>query len=144
MTKTFIFLIEMSFRCLFWSVAKDKRNRELILLRKENQILKRKLPKPQFTNSDRLFYICLFKYAKEIVKKVSLIKPETILRWHKNRCQKKWTYPSRSVGRHPVDENIRSIVIEMKQAIRDGDRKEFQGSFGRLAFHFVKRQLQKY
>jgi putative transposase len=41
-----------------------------------------------------------------------LIKPSTILRWHRGLVRKRWTYPNRS-GRPPIDDALAALVVGM-------------------------------
>jgi hypothetical protein len=37
----------------------------------------------QFTNSDRLFFIQLYRWFPSILKAMTIIRPETVVRWHR-------------------------------------------------------------
>jgi len=37
----------------------------------------------QFTNSDRLFFIQLYRWFPSVLKAVTIIRPETLVRWHR-------------------------------------------------------------
>jgi hypothetical protein len=39
----------------------------------------------QFTNSDRLFFLQLYRWFPSIVKAMTTIRPETLVRWHRAR-----------------------------------------------------------
>ncbi len=66
-----------------------------LLLLKENQILRRKLKKVRFTNNDRLFYVALLRTIPSALEKMILLKPQTILKWHKKLVNNKWDYSDR-------------------------------------------------
>ena len=42
-----------------------------------------------------------------------LVRPETLLRWHRRLVAKQWTYPHRSLGRPPVDKAVRGLIVRL-------------------------------
>ncbi|MEI8348280.1 MAG: hypothetical protein WCG27_12490, partial [Pseudomonadota bacterium] len=88
---------------------------ENLLLLKENQLLRRKFKKVKFKNRDRLFYIAIFRTIPNTLSKAILVRPETILKWHKKLVQKKWNYSNRvNAGRRKTKEELTKLIVEMK------------------------------
>ncbi len=85
------------------------------MLRKELQVLKRHVKKPQFTNSDRLLFVSLLRQRWCVIQRMVTIKPATVLKWHRQLQRRKWNFNQRRLGRPPVDGKIRLLVIEMKR-----------------------------
>jgi hypothetical protein len=53
-------------------------------LRHQLIVLRRKVRgRVQFTNSDRLFFIQLYRWFPSIIKALTIIRPETLVRWHR-------------------------------------------------------------
>jgi|SRR5690242_2983341 hypothetical protein len=53
-------------------------------LRRQLIVLQRQVRGPvQFTNSDRLFFLQLYRWFPSIVKAMTIIRPETLVRWHR-------------------------------------------------------------
>jgi hypothetical protein len=53
-------------------------------LRQQLSVLQRKVRgRVQFTNSDRLFFIQLYRWFPAILKAMTIIRPETLVRWHR-------------------------------------------------------------
>jgi hypothetical protein len=52
----------------------------------------------QFTNSDRLFFIQLYRWFPSILKAMTIIRPETLVRWHRAGFRRYWRWRSRRVG----------------------------------------------
>lgn len=44
---------------------------------------------------------------------VFLVTPETLLRWHRRRVAKYWTYPHTSPGRPPLDRSVRELILRL-------------------------------
>jgi len=64
------------------------------LLKKENEILKRKRKhKLKFRFFDRLFYAVICRLSEKAKRFVTLIKPETVVKWQRNLIKKFWTFP---------------------------------------------------
>jgi hypothetical protein len=53
----------------------------------------------RLTNSDRLFFVLLYRWFPSILKTVTVIKPETLVRWHRAGFRRYWRWKSRNLGR---------------------------------------------
>ena len=52
----------------------------------------------EFTNSDRLFFIQLYRWFPSILKVVTIMRPETLVRWHRAGFRRYWRWKSRNLG----------------------------------------------
>ena len=53
-------------------------------LRHQVTVLRRKVRgRVQFTNSDRLFFLQLYRWFPSVLKAMTIIRPETLVRWHR-------------------------------------------------------------
>jgi hypothetical protein len=71
---------------LLVSPSKPKRRLEAenAALRRQVAVLQRKVRgRVRLTNSDRLFFVLLYRWFPSILKTVTVIKPETLVRWHR-------------------------------------------------------------
>lgn len=91
-------------------VSKDL---EILVLRHEPSILRRQAPKPVFTPNDRLLLAAFSRVLPRRSWHVFLVRPETLLRWHRRLVARRWTYPHRSLGRPPVDEAVRELILRL-------------------------------
>jgi len=71
----------------------------------------------QLTNGDRLFFVQLYRWFPSILNVVTIIRPETLLHWHRAGLRLYWRWKSRSRGGRPQIEKdlcalIRRICIE--------------------------------
>ncbi len=80
---------------LFFQVFRSRRTilSEIALLKKENEILLRKMGKKKvhFGFYDKLFLVVLNR-AADIKRQLTLVKPETILSWQRNLIKRFWTF----------------------------------------------------
>src|SRR5215470_18629390 len=93
-----------------------------IWLEAENAVLRRQLivlqrqvrGRAQFTNSDRLFFLQLYRWFPSIVKAMTIIRPETLVRWHRAGFRRYWHWKSRNLGgRPPIDAGLRPLIRRM-------------------------------
>src|ERR1700730_3536072 len=60
-------------------------------LRQQLIVLQRKVPgRVQFTNSDRLFFIQLNRWCPSVLQAMLLVRPETLVRWHRTGLRRYW------------------------------------------------------
>jgi len=80
-------------------------------LRRQLIVLQRQVRgRVQFTNSDRLFFLQLYRWFPSIVKAMTTIRPETLVRWHRAGFRRYWRWKSRNLGgRPPVDAGLRAL-----------------------------------
>ncbi len=66
-------VIETFLRSLIWLIIPGKRGLEILMLRKELQVLKRQVKRPRFTVSDRLFFFALLKLIRPAIHRLITI-----------------------------------------------------------------------
>ncbi|MBT8226621.1 MAG: transposase family protein [Dactylosporangium sp.] len=85
---------------------------ELLVLRHENQVLRRTIPKPKLDWSDRFLLAALIRKLPTLLRRQRLVTPATVLAWHRRLVAKHWTYPQRP-GRPPVDPATVALIEQM-------------------------------
>ena len=81
-----MFALLRFFLALFSSLFKSKSRLEAenAALRRQLIVLQRKVRgRVHFTNSDRLFLIQLYRWFPSVLKVITIIRPETVVRWHR-------------------------------------------------------------
>ena len=69
---------------------------ENAMLRHQLNVLKRRLRgRVQLTNHDRWFFIQLYRWSPTILKVLTIIRPETLARWHRAGFRCYWRWKSR-------------------------------------------------
>jgi hypothetical protein len=75
---------------------------ENVVLRHQLVVLRRKLRgRVQVTNSDRWFFVQLYRWFPSILQVLTIIRPETLVRWHRAGFCRYWRWKSRSLGGRP-------------------------------------------
>ena len=64
-------------------------------------------------DSDRAALSALSRLLPAHVRRMRLVSPRTLLRWHAHLVTRRWTYPHRRPGRPPTASPIRALVLRM-------------------------------
>src|SRR5256886_9704759 len=79
--------------------SKSRLEAENAALRHQLIVLQRKVRgRVRFTNSDRLFFVQLYRWFPSVLKAVAIIRPETLVRWHRAGFRRFLRWESRSLG----------------------------------------------
>jgi hypothetical protein len=84
-------------------------------LRHQLMVLQRKVRgRVQFTNSDRLFFIQLYRWFPSVLMAMMIIRPETLVRWHRAGLRRYWRWKSHSAGGRPqIHAELRALIRRM-------------------------------
>ena len=70
-----------------------------------------------FSSIDRLLLVGLYRLAPGILDALKIMRPETLLRWHRAGFRTYWRWKSRPLGGRPTTpEDIRRLIREMSVA----------------------------
>src|SRR6266404_2509886 len=88
---------------------------ENAVLRHQLVILQRKVRgRAHLTNIDRWFFVQMYRWFPSIMKVVTIIEPETLVRWHRAGFRRYWRWKSRSRGGRPqIDLELRTLIRRM-------------------------------
>ena len=92
--------------------SNDLKELEIVVLRHELAILRRRTRRPAMTWTDRLFLAAASRLLPRARWRSFIITPGTLLRWHRRLAAKRWTY-ARRAGRRPLRREIRALVIRV-------------------------------
>jgi hypothetical protein len=86
---------------------------EILVLRHQLNVLRRRAPRrPRLRWADRALFILLYRRRPRILNAITIVRPETVLRWHRMGFAAYWRWKSRSPGGRP------RIAKEMRDLIR--------------------------
>src|SRR6266849_8998487 len=86
---------------------------EILVLRHQLNVLRRKSPKRlAFGNVDRLVFTALYHVAPGALDALKILKPQTVIRWHRAGFRAYWRWKSRPRGGRP------KTPLEVRQLIR--------------------------
>ncbi len=108
---------------------------EILALRQQLCVLKRKRPRPRLRTQDRMFWILLRWLWPAWSNVLVVVRPETVVAWHRAGFRLFWRLKSRTKdhGRPKIDCEIRSLIQKMLEEIPRGALREFTVSFSSLA-----------
>src|SRR6267142_3657038 len=121
---------------------------EAVALRQQLAVFKRKQTRPKLDRLDRLFWIVLRRLWEGWSEALIIVKPETVVSWHRAGFQRFWRWRSqgRRPGRPQVNAQIRQLIRRMKEDNPHGVRLAFTANcsvMGRQFPHPVFRFISK-
>jgi transposase InsO family protein len=109
-------LIWYAFAGLFRSRASLEA--EILVLRHQLNVLRRKLPRRLiFSGFDKVVFAGLYALVPSILDALKIVKPDTVIRWHRAGFRAYWRWKSRCRGGRPTTAaEIRRLIHEMSIA----------------------------
>jgi transposase InsO family protein len=104
------------------------------------------MPKrPALTNIDRLLFVWLYRWFPSSVGAFAIIRPETVIRWHRVGFRAYWRWRSRNgVGRPKVSAELRALIAEMSRANPLWGAPRIHGELLKLGFYIAQSTVAKY
>ena len=91
---------------------------ENLALRQQLAIMKQHVKRPKIRIRDRIFWVFLSRIWKDWKSVLIVVKPETVIRWHRKGFKLFWTFKSRKrrAGRPLIAPEIRKLIQDMARA----------------------------
>jgi putative transposase len=102
---------------------------ELIVLRHQLAVLRRRGERPKLRAADRAFIAALARLLPYRQRHRLALTPQTLLRWHRELVRRKWTEPAGRPGRPPLDAQLGELVVRLA---RENPRWGYQRIAGEL------------
>ena len=95
--------------------AKSRLEAENAALRQQLIVLRRTVKsRPRLANTDRWFFVQLYRWFPSILDVLTIIRPETLVRWHRAGFRRYWHWKSRRRGGRPqVQSELRALIRQM-------------------------------
>jgi hypothetical protein len=127
--------------------SKSRLEAENAVLRHQLIVLRRKVcGRARLTNNDRLFFIQLYRCFPSVLDVITIIRPETLVRWHRAGFRRYWRWKSRSLGGRPqIETDLRGVdpaAWSMSQQIRRQNGLRVLVLYRFSSLHMRRRQVQ--
>ena len=115
-------------------------------LRQQLIVLHRKCQgRVRLTNGDRLFFVQLYRWFPSILQAVQIIRPETLVRWHRAGFRSYWRWKSRNRGGRPqIDTELRALIRQMSLENPLWGAPRIHGELLKLGFEVAQSTVAKY
>src|SRR5437660_5173585 len=126
--------------------SKSRLEAENAALRHQLIVLRRRVRgRVQFTNGDRLFLVQLYRWFPSILRAITIIRPETLVRWHRAGFRRYWRWKSRSLGGRPkIDADLRALIRRMSAENSLWGAPRIHGELLKLGFEVGQSSVAKY
>jgi hypothetical protein len=114
---------------------------ENLVLRQQVNVLRRRTPKrPHLNNTDCFLFVWLHRWFPSLLEVVAIVRPETIIRWHRAGFRAYWGWRSRNrVGRPKVSAELRTLIGEMS-----GGAPRIHGELLKLGLEVAQSTVARY
>ncbi len=102
---------------------------EILVLRHQLTVLRRQSSRPRFEPADRALLAAISRALPRARWSCFLVKPETLLRWHRRLVAGAWAYPHHQAGRPPLALDVQQLIIRLA---RENPRWGYQRIKGEL------------
>jgi transposase InsO family protein len=117
---------------------------ENALLRQQLVILKRSVKRVQPTDTDRRLLVWFASHLTGWQDALLVVRPDTILAWHRRLFRLFWRQKSCAAGRPPLAPDVVALIRQMAKDNRLWGAERIQGELLKLGIHVAKRTIQKY
>jgi hypothetical protein len=103
---------------------------EVLVLRHQLKILRRQVKRPELRKSDRLLLAAASRSLPKGLWTSFMVRPDTLLRWHRELVRRKWTHrKKRRAGRPPLERTTADLILRLA---RENPRWGYQRIRGEL------------
>ena len=89
----------------------------LVALQHQLTVLRRQRPgRPQLSSMDRLLWVLLYRIWPQVIDAMVLVKPATVIAWHRKGFRFYWRWRSQRPGRPRINPEIRDLIRGMSSA----------------------------
>jgi hypothetical protein len=142
----------MALVCFIWSVlaapfkSKSRLEAENAALRHQVMVLRRQVRgRVHLTNFNRLFLVQLYRWCPSVLQVLTIVQPETIVRWHRAgfRCYWRWKSRSRG-GRLRISGELRALIRQVSIENTLWGAPRIHGELLKLGFEVAQSSVAKY
>ena len=108
---------------------------EILVLRHQLNVLRQRAPRRLYLSwADRALFIWLYRGFPRILDAITIVRPETVVRWHRMGFAAYWRWKSRPLGGRPrIGKEVRDLIRRMSFETRSGAPPRSMASCSRSA-----------
>ena len=104
---------------------------EVVMLRHEVAVLRRQVARPALRPADRALLAGLSRLLARHRRGRFFVRPETLLRWHRDLVRRKWTYP-RPPGRPTIPVGTVALIVRLARENPTWGYRRVQGELSMM------------
>ena len=90
---------------------------ELVALRHQVTVMRRQHPgRLRLFSTDRLLWVWLYRIWPQVLNAMVLVKPATVVQWHRKGFRLYWRWRSRRPGRPKISTEVRDLIRRISRA----------------------------
>ena len=126
--------------------SKSRLEAENAMLRHQLIVLQRRVRgRVHLTNGDRLFLVQLYRWFPSVLKAITIIRPETLVRWHRAGFRRYCRWKSRPLGGRPkIGADLRALIRQMSAENPLWGAPRVHGELLKLGFEVAQSSVAKY
>jgi transposase InsO family protein len=126
--------------------SKSRLEAENAVLRHQLVVLRRKMHgRPRLTNSDRWLFLLMYRWFPSILQVLTIIRPETLLRWHRASFRRYWCWKSHPRrGRPRIEAELRGLIRRMSMENPLWGAPRIHGELLKLGFAVAQSSVARY
>src|SRR5690242_4967885 len=118
---------------------------ENLALRQQLAVWKARQPRPRLTAMDRIFWVLLLRLWRSWRDSLQVVRPETVVRWHRQGFRRYWTWKSqRRRGRPAIGMELRNLIRQMSHANPLWGAPRIHGELLKLGLTVSQATVSKY
>ena len=100
--------------------------------------------KSSLKNRDRMIFIALSRIWNDWKSALVIVKPETVLRWHRKGFKMYWRWKSRKIGRPTIDWELIKLIRRIQKENLLWSAQRIQGELVKLGYDVCDKTVARY
>jgi transposase InsO family protein len=117
---------------------------ENLALRQQVTLLQKTVGRPRWQREERVLWLALRRSWRRWRDALVLVKPATVVAWHRKAFTRYWTSISRSPGRPRVTVEVRKLIVRMVCENPIWGAPRIHGELLKLGFNVSERTVSRY
>ena len=117
---------------------------ENLALRQQLIVQKRSIKRAKIKNCDRIFWIWMSRFWNDWRSSLIVVKPPTVIGWHKKGFKAYWKWKSRRIGRPTIDWELIKLIRRIQKENSTWSAQRIQGELTKLGYAVCDNTVARY